>query len=91
MKIIRITALWCTSCLLMKRRWEKVFNDYPDIEIIDYDFDEDKDIIEKYDIGKTLPVLIVYNNREVEVSRIVGEKSKKQLSKLIGDLINENI
>jgi thiol-disulfide isomerase/thioredoxin len=90
MKIIRITAMWCTSCLLMKNRWEKVFKNYPDIDIIDYDFDEDEEEIKKYDIGTTLPVLIIYKDNK-EITRIIGEKSKKQLAKTIGELADENI
>jgi thioredoxin 1 len=90
MKIVRITALWCTSCLVMKSRWEKVFKEYPNIEIIDYDFDEDSEIVSKYEIGKTLPVLIVYKDNK-EIDRIIGEKSKKQLAKIIGELDDENI
>ncbi len=88
MKITRITAMWCTSCLVMKGRWEKIFKNHPEIAITDYDFDEDEAIIRDLNVGKTLPVLIVYLGG-VEKTRIIGEKTKKQLSQIIGDLLNE--
>ncbi len=89
MKIIRITALWCMSCLSMKKTWRKTFKDYPDIEIVDYDFDIDKEKIQKYNIGKILPELIVYINNQ-EVRRIIGEKTYKEFKKIIEELYVKN-
>ncbi len=89
MKIIRITAIWCMSCLAMKKIWRKTFKDYSDIEIIDYDFDADKEKIKKYNVGETLPELIVYIN-DIEVRRIIGEKSLKEFKKIIEELHEKN-
>jgi len=89
MKIIRITAMWCMSCLAMKKTWKKTFKDYKDIEIIDYDFDIDKEKIQKYNVGKVLPELIVYIN-DLEVKRIVGEKTYKEFKKTIEELHEKN-
>lgn len=55
MKVIRISAMWCMSCLLMRPRWDKVFSD-KNFEIIDYDYDLDHDQIVKYEVGKIIPV-----------------------------------
>lgn len=82
MKIVRVTAMWCMSCLVMQKVWSEVFNNLKEIDIIDYDFDDDFDKIKDYDIGKILPVLICFKDEE-EVLRIVGEKSKKELMKLL--------
>lgn len=78
MKVIRITAVWCMSCLLMKRRYDKLFEE-DQYEIIDLDFDEDD--IESYEIGDVLPVVIIYKDGK-EVKRLIGEKSKKDLKKI---------
>lgn len=85
MKIIRITAMWCMSCLTMKKVWKKVFLNYPNVEIIDYDFDFDRDSIQDLQVGNILPELIIYKN-EKEIGRIVGEHSKKDLLKKLGEL-----
>ncbi len=88
MRMVRITALWCSSCLLMKNRWNQVFANYPDLEIIDYDFDEDESMIKKYNVGTTLPVVIIEAEGK-EIDRMVGEYSKKQLAKKIGAYFDE--
>jgi len=81
--------MWCMSCLAMKRVWGKVLPDFPDIKIIDYDYDRDKEAIEQYHIGDNLPELIVFSE-EGEVKRITGEKSKKELRKILEDIYENN-
>ncbi len=76
MKIIRISAIWCSSCILMKQRLNKVI-DNDKIKIIDYDYDMDYDIVKKYKIGNTLPVLI--NNDK----RLVGEHSIEEIKEFL--------
>ncbi|XFA99192.1 thioredoxin family protein [Candidatus Izemoplasma sp. B36] len=85
MKIVRVTALWCMSCLSMKRTWKKVFSDIENLEINDLDFDEDHDLVKKLNIGKILPELIVYKN-DIEIMRIIGEKTKKEMQRIISEL-----
>ncbi|MDT8337365.1 MAG: thioredoxin family protein [Candidatus Izemoplasmatales bacterium] len=82
MKIIKVTAMWCMSCLVMQKVWSDVFKSYNDIDVLAYDFDEDYEMIKKYNIGKVLPVLIVIDC-DKEVLRIIDEKSKKELIKLL--------
>ncbi len=89
MKIVRVTAMWCMSCLAMKKVWKKVFAEFDDIEIIDFDFDMDQERIESYQIGKVLPELIVFQN-EKEVGRIIGEKSKHQLFQILEEFHENN-
>lgn len=86
MKIERITAIWCPSCLLMKSRWEKVESKFKEIEYIDYDYDFDEDIVATRNIGKTLPVCILYKNDQ-EASRIIGEKTEKELIELLEEFV----
>lgn len=76
MQIIRISAIWCSSCIIMKSRFNEVIKDY-DIEVIDYDYDLDSDIIDKYNVGNILPVYIKGNDR------LIGEHSKQELKEFI--------
>ena len=85
MKLIKISALWCPACLVMNNRLNKILKDY-DIEMIEYDYDIDEDEIEKYNVGKILPVLIFENDNH-EIKRLIGEISEKQLTKEISDII----
>lgn len=81
MKIIRISAIWCSSCIIMKSRFNEVIKNY-NIEVIDYDYDLDEEEINKFSVGNILPVYIKIND-EKEISRLVGEHSKEEIINFI--------
>lgn len=83
MKVVRITALWCMSCLVMKSRYNRLFKTYNIEDVVDLDFDLDN--VKAYKPGQILPVVIIYKD-DKEIHRIVGEKSKKQLIKIFESL-----
>ena len=33
MKIIKIGAIWCPGCLVMKKVWKNIITNYPDIAL----------------------------------------------------------
>lgn len=68
----------------MHARYEEIKKLFPKFEYIDYDFDLDEDIIEKYNVGTILPVLIIFDN-DKEVNRIIGEKTVEQISQVLGE------
>ncbi len=80
-RVIRITAIWCPSCIIMKKRYDDVLKDY-DVELIDYDFDEDESFIKPYQIGSILPVVILMDENH-EITRIIGEKNLKELKLIL--------
>jgi len=84
MKYILISAIWCPSCIIMRPRYQKLLKN--NVTFQELDFDDDEDEIEKYNIGKTLPVFIALKD-DKEVLRIVGEKSEKELNKLLEGII----
>lgn len=77
MKVIKISAVWCGSCIKMKKIWNEIENEYNlEVENLDLDFDEDE--VKKYNVGDILPVSIfLVNNKEVE--RLIGEKNKEEI------------
>ncbi len=79
MKIIKISALWCPGCLIINNSINKIKEEFG-IEIIEHDYDFDD--IEKYNVGNVLPVLIFIKD-EKEVSRLVGERSYKEIKEVI--------
>lgn len=79
--IIRISAMWCSSCIIMKSRFNDVIKNY-NIEVVDYDYDLDSDKIEEYNVGEILPVYIKIKD-EKQVSRLIGEHSKEELKTFI--------
>lgn len=84
MKLIKVSSVWCPSCLIMQPRYAEIEKTY-NLDIIEYDYDMDSDIVKNYNIGDILPVVIVMDNDQ-ELVRIVGEKSKKELEKIFKDL-----
>ncbi len=81
MKVVRIGAVWCGSCLAMKRKWNDIEKDYS-IDTVDLDYDIDTDEVNKYNIGDKLPVSIFFKDG-VEVERLIGEKNKDDIINII--------
>lgn len=81
MKIVKISAIWCSSCIIMKSRFNDIIKD-KNIEVLSLDYDMDD--ISKYNVGDILPVFIKFSNN-VEIDRLIGEHSKKELESFIGE------
>ena len=86
MKIIKINAMWCPGCLITKSIWQEIEKEYPSHEYINLDYDLDEEEIAKYKIGDILPVVIIENNNQ-EIKRIIGEKTKKEILKELEDIL----
>ena len=86
MKIIKINAMWCGGCLVSKSIWSEIEKEYPSNTYISLDYDLDDEIVEKYNVGDILPVVVIENNG-IEIKRIIGEKSKKEILNEIGDIL----
>ena len=84
MKLIKISSVWCPSCLIMNPRYNELSKNL-NINIEEYDYDMDTEIVSKYKIGDILPVVIVMDNKQ-ELTRIIGEKSQKELNKIFEDI-----
>lgn len=79
--IIEISAIWCSSCLIMKKVWNCVKEEYPNIEWKSLDLDFDDAEINYQNLEK-LPVLIFEKDGK-EISRLVGERKKEEVIKWI--------
>ena len=82
MKLVKITAIWCMSCIFMNEMLKKMEKkNEKQYETIEYDFDADAKEIEPYDVGTILPVYILLDDNGKEIARSIGEKTKKELLK----------
>lgn len=86
MKIIKINAMWCPACLISKSIWDSIEKEYPRHEYINLDYDLDEDMVSKYNVGDILPVVIIEKDN-YEIKRIIGEKNKKEILEIIGELL----
>ncbi len=89
MKIIKVGAMWCPACIITNKFWKEIKSKYNNIEFVDLDLDMDEDEVKKFNIGKILPEIIIFDNNNNEVKRIIGEKKQIEIEKEIGDLLNE--
>lgn len=86
MKIVKINAMWCSGCLYMKKIWKEVLKEYPDLDITEYDYDMDEDVVKTYNPGTILPVAIFYKN-DTEYKRLNGEKNKEEIIEVIKECL----
>ena len=71
-KLIIVSAMWCPSCLILKKYLKKVDENYNlNYDLLDYDLDED--MVKPLNVGDKLPVMI-YNDK-----RLIGEKSYDEI------------
>ena len=84
MKLIRISSMWCTSCIVTYPIWNELKQEYPNIEFEELDYDMDD--ISNEQVGDILPVIILKNN-DLELTRIIGEKSKTEIIKVLEEYI----
>ena len=84
MKIIKIGALWCPACLITNKALDKFISENNDVELINLDYDFDEEIVKKYNVGTTLPVLIFEENNR-ELFRLTGEKNYDEIVKAVGE------
>jgi len=84
MKVLKFGAVWCNGCLVMRPRWEEIENENPWLETEYYDFDEDKEMVERYkvEMGR-LPVFVFLSKKGEEVLRLSGEVEKEKLVETI--------
>ena len=83
MKVIKFGAIWCPACLIMRPRYNKVLNNYTDIENIEYDYDMDSDMVDKYKVGKILPEVIILDDNNNKQIRIIGEVKEEEILNII--------
>ena len=85
MKLVKISAMWCMSCIVMNNLLDNVLSKYKvlfDIENLDYDVDFT--LVSKYNISSVLPVYILMDSSG-EIDRLVGEVSESQLISFLKD------
>lgn len=82
MKVIKISAIWCSGCLVMNKVWNNILKNYT-IETEELDYDMDYLEVEKYNPGDILPVFIFFNDNYEEIRRVVGEVSEKKMKEIL--------
>ncbi|MEA5018570.1 MAG: thioredoxin family protein [Erysipelotrichaceae bacterium] len=83
MKVIKIGAVWCAGCLVMKPRWAQIESELSWLQTEYLDYDSDREKVAKYEVNELLPVFIFLDKNNKELVRLTGEQSKKKLLSII--------
>lgn len=83
MKVLKFGAVWCSGCLVMKPRWAEIEKENPWLNTVMYDYDQDKDVVEKYKINDSLPTFVFIDEKGNEFLRLNGEIEKDKLISII--------
>jgi thiol-disulfide isomerase/thioredoxin len=80
MKVIKIGAVWCNGCLVMRPRWQEIEAENKKLQTEYLDFDQDQDKVALYNIeGSKLPICIFIDSKGNELERLQGEVDKTTL------------
>lgn len=86
MKVIKIGAIWCNGCLVMRPRWQEIEKENPWLKTEYYDFDQNQTEINQYHVDSdVLPVFIFLDKNNQEFLRLTGEVDKARLIQLIDE------
>lgn len=80
-KVLRFTATWCQPCKALAKIIEDINTTVP-IEVID--IDENQELAVKYNI-RGVPTLVMLDENNKEVKRMMGTKAKNLLEEFLND------
>ncbi len=83
MKVLRFGAVWCPGCIVMRWRWQKIEKELAWLQTEDYDYNRDKEMVTKYNIGKDIPIFVFLDRDGLEFNRMKGEIDRKDLIKFL--------
>ncbi len=84
MKVLKIGAIWCKECLVMRPMWEEIEAATPGLQTEYFESDEHPELLKKYAI-ETIPTFIFLGNDGQEILRLSGMQNKDELMKVIKD------
>ena len=82
MKILKIGAVWCKECLVMKPMWEEIESEFPELKTEYLESDEHPDLLKKYEV-KEIPTFIFLDKDDHEILRLEGLQNKEELVKIV--------
>ena len=82
MKIIKIGALWCPTCIIMKSKLKELAMSRPRLIVNFVDIDESPEIKQRYAI-EDVPTIIVLDDADNVVEKFQGATALDRLLKSI--------
>lgn len=82
MKLIIVSAKWSSLCNNIEDLKERLVKNN-DITIKEYDYDFDSEKIKYYNVGQMVPLFILLDNNDNEITRVMGKKSYDEINNLL--------
>ncbi|MFH0814980.1 MAG: thioredoxin family protein [Candidatus Falkowbacteria bacterium] len=82
MKIIKIGAIWCPVCIVLKNNLMEFQKQNPDLRVEYIDIDDNPEVKQKYEIDD-VPVIVVLDDTNNVVTKFQGEDALNNLLKFI--------
>lgn len=87
LNLYKFTADWCSGCKTMKPIIEEVLKDYPIVNLVEIDAENDEEgLLDKYMI-KSLPTMIFEGEDGVYTRKIVGTVPASKIIEAIEDYL----
>lgn len=83
MKLLKFTADWCASCKALSSKLE----DFKLCEIKEVDVEEEIDITNEFKV-RSLPTIVLIDDEENEIDRLIGNVSVSEIEKLVNKHLN---
>lgn len=83
MKLLKFTADWCASCKALSSK----LKDFELCEIDEIDVEEEIDITNKFKV-RSLPTIILIDDEEKELDRLIGNVSINAIEDLVNKHLN---
>lgn len=84
MKVLKIGAVWCSGCVVMRPIWKKIESENTWLQTEYYEYDESPEIIKKYGLESgALPTFIFLDKSGNEITRIGGEIEESKVLEII--------
>jgi thioredoxin 1 len=83
MQLLDFWAPWCNPCKLMNPIIDEIEKDYPDLEVVKINVDEDAGMVKNYNI-QTVPTYILIKDDGEILSFVKGAMPKYRFLKELG-------
>jgi thioredoxin 1 len=78
---VQFSATWCGPCKMLTSTVERIENEYPNINFVKVDVDQNRDLALEYSV-RGIPKIVVLDNGSI-LTEAVGAKTEQQIKEIL--------